>query len=196
MPLTKEMCSETDVVEEHHCWNSFPHAPDPQRLHNIHQQLSGNSVAPLPQETPLNKDLSTPCPNTEGPVADASNGSSVPPAELSGTTTKLRSYPYKFCEVIEWAKQFAQCSTAIDPFPSQAWFIDKKSSAYITEVIAERNEQGVFIPPGTSHVTSMNWPSLMIDRILATLLQRPGHSHKFFYLPVTRTNMFSSFGKH
>ena len=189
MPLTKEMCSETDVVEEHHCQNGFPHAPDPQCLHDIHQQLSGNSVAPLLQETPLNKDLSTrPSCRCYQRIISSPSWTKRYHHKIAFISLQiLRSY---------WMSQtVCTVCTAIDPFPSQAWFIDEKSSAYITEAITEHNEQGIFIPPRTSHVTSMNWPSLMIDRILATLLQRPGHSHKFFYLPVTCTNMISSFGK-
>ncbi|KAF8549226.1 hypothetical protein OG21DRAFT_1488716 [Imleria badia] len=155
-------------------------------MHPPFQPLSGNSVAPLPQETPLNKDLSTPRPDTEGPVADATNGSSVPPAELSGTATKLHSYPYKFREVIERAKQFAQCGAAIDPFPSRAWFIDEKSSAYITEAIAERNEQGVFIPPGywphyRKDLGILLWEALMSWR---STLKAKAREHVTRYYPL------------
>ena len=76
-----------------------------------------------------------------------------PPGELTGAATKLRSYPYKFREIIEWAKQFAQCGSATDPFPSRTWFVDEKSAEYITEAIAEREAKDVYIPPGGSCIT-------------------------------------------
>jgi len=84
------------------------------------------------------------------PDPDVTEQASIPIRELSGQPTKLRSYPFKFHEIIEWAKQFAQCGAALDPFPNRAWFIDEKSAQYITEVIAEHKEKGVFIPPGKS----------------------------------------------
>lgn len=98
----------------------------------------------------MDEDPSTVHLDTEGPDgADAVEGLvSVPPGELSGAATRLRSYPYKFREIIERAKQFAQCGAATDPFPIRAWFVDEKSSDYITEAIAEREEQGVFVPHG------------------------------------------------
>ncbi|KIM65650.1 hypothetical protein SCLCIDRAFT_112427, partial [Scleroderma citrinum Foug A] len=50
-------------------------------------------------------------------------------------------------EIIERAKQLAQCDAALDPFPIKALFLDK-SAMYITEAIAEHAEKGVLIPPG------------------------------------------------
>ena len=80
---------------------------------------------------------------------------STPPSELSGSATKLRSYPYKFQEIIERAKQLAQCGAATDPFPGRLWFVDEKSAEYITEAIAEHEAKHVFIPPGESCIISM-----------------------------------------
>ena len=65
------------------------------------------------------------------------------------------SYPHKFREVIERAKQFAQCGAATDPFPSRSCFIDEKSAEYITEAIAECEAKGVYIPPGESCIALM-----------------------------------------
>ena len=48
---------------------------------------------------------------------DATEHILTPPGELSGSATKLCSYPYKFPEIIERAKQLAQCGAATDPFP-------------------------------------------------------------------------------
>lgn len=155
MLVAEEMHSQTDVVREHHRRNRLPRAPDPQRLHDIHRrQVSGDPLAPLPRDTPLDEDPSALHPDTDDLAADATI---VPPGELSGSATKLRSYPYKFREIIERAKQFAQCGAATDPFPNRAWFIDEKSPAYITEAIVEREEQGVYIPPGVSCVAPTNW---------------------------------------
>ena len=78
---------------------------------------------------------------------------STSPGELSSSATKLRSYHYKFHEIIERAKQFVQCGAATDPFPSLAWFIGKKCSEYIAEAIAEYEEKGVLIPPGEYYAT-------------------------------------------
>ena len=66
---------------------------------------------------------------------------------------KLRSYFYKFREIIERAKQFVQCGSAMDPFPSRTWFVDEKSAEYITEAIAEQEAKDVYIPPGGSCIT-------------------------------------------
>ena len=73
---------------------------------------------------------------------------SVPLGELTGPATKFCSYPHKFREIIECAKQLAQCEAALDPFPIKASFLDKS-----TEAIAERTEKGVLIPPGKYCVT-------------------------------------------
>ena len=48
---------------------------------------------------------------------DATEQIPIPPGELSGSATKLHSYPHKFWEIIERAKQLAQCGAATDPFP-------------------------------------------------------------------------------
>ena len=82
------------------------------------------------------------------PDPDVTQQASILVGELSGQPTKLRSYPFKFREIIEWAKQLVQCGAALDPFPNRAWFIDEKSAQYVTEAIAERKEKGVYIPPG------------------------------------------------
>lgn len=193
MLLAEESHSQTDVVEEHHRRNCFPRAPDPQRLRDIRQQqLPGNALGRLPRDTPLDEDSSTMHPDAEGLVADAAE----PAGELTGVATKLRSYPYKFREIIERAKQLAQCGAASDPFPNRAWFVDEKGSEYITEAIAEREEQGVFVPPGMFYLTSTNQHTLIIDRILATLPQRSRCSRKSLYLPMTYTDVFGSFGRH
>ena len=77
---------------------------------------------------------------------------SAPLGELTGPATKFRSYPHKFREIIERAKQLAQCEAALDPFPIKTSFLDK-SAMYITEAIAERTEKGVLIPPSKYCVT-------------------------------------------
>ena len=128
---------QTDVVEEHHCRNGFPHAPDPQRLCDIR---SGH------QDPPFSQDLLL----SEGPVSGVPV--SVPPGELTGSATKFHSYPHKFHEVIEHAKQLVQCNAALEPFPIKALFLDK-SGMYITEAIAECTEKGVSVPLGKYCVT-------------------------------------------
>ena len=127
----------TDVVEEHHRQNGFPHTPDPQWLCNIR---SGHQDPPFSQDLPL----------SEGPVSGVPV--SVPPGELTGSATKFRSYPHKFCEVIEHAKQLVQCDATLEPFPIKALFLDK-SGMYITEAIAEHMEKGVSVPLGKYCVT-------------------------------------------
>jgi len=149
--LLEDRCSETDVVKEHHRRNCFPHAPDPQGLHDIRQSL--DSVAPFSRDAKPSGSL-TDC------ILDAAEHASIPPGELKGHPTKLRSYPPKFREIIEHAKQLAQCAAAMDPFPSRTSFISEKSAQYITEAIAEREEKGIFIPAGES-VTLTN--QILID---------------------------------
>ena len=135
--LLTEETFKTNVVEEHHHRNGFLHAPDPQRLCDI---CLGHQDSPLSQDPPL----------SEGPVSGVPV--SALPGELTGSTTKFRSYPHKFREIIKRAKQLVQCDAALDPFPIKALFLDK-SAMYITEVIAERTEKGVLIPPGKYCVT-------------------------------------------
>ena len=149
--LLENRCFETDVVEEHHHWNRFPHAPDPQWLHDIWQ--SHGAVAPFSQDAmPTGQPSGTPT----GCIPDAAEQMSIPPGELTGHPTKLCSYPPKFHEVIKHAKQLAQCAAAaMDPFPSRSSFVNEKSTQYITEVIAERKEKDIFIPADES-VTLMN----------------------------------------
>ena len=91
-----------------------------------------------------------------GCILDAAEQTTIPPCELTGHPTKLRSYPPKFHEVIKHAKQLAQCAAAAtDPFPSHSLFVNEKSAQYITEVIAEHEEMDIFIPADES-VTLMN----------------------------------------
>ena len=137
--LAEEACTQTDVVEEHHRRNRFPRAPDPQRLHQTQQSPASVSQDVTPRVPPAERNV----------VEQISTS----PGELSGSATKLRSYPYKFCEIIERAKQFAQCGAATDPFPSRAWFIGEKCSEYIAEAIAEYEEKGVLTPPGEYYAT-------------------------------------------
>ena len=76
---------------------------------------------------------------------------SSPPGELNGSATKLCSYLYKFHEIIEQAKQLAQCGAALDPYPNRAWFVDEKGPVCVTEAITEHMEKGVFVPSGEYH---------------------------------------------
>ena len=87
----------------------------------------------------------------EHPNLDVAEQVSSPPGELNGSATKLHSYPYKFREIIERAKQLAQCGAALDPYPNRAWFVDEKGPVYMTEAIAECMEKGVFVPSGKYH---------------------------------------------
>ena len=151
--LSEDARLQVDIVQEHHRRNGFPHAPDPQQLSEVNERppLVSPSV-PVAQDVSQDGTLSI-----EPNINDLDVTEEVPTllGELTGSVTKLCSYPYKFREVIEWAKQFAQCGAATDLFPSQSYFIDEKSAEYITEVIAEREAKGVYIPPGESCIASM-----------------------------------------
>ncbi|KAI6014891.1 hypothetical protein BKA83DRAFT_4129617 [Pisolithus microcarpus] len=137
--LAEDAHFEIDVVEEHHRRNRFPRAPDPQHLRDVHQPLPGSAL--LQQDLPL-RECSPAAADIKHLMPVVSSG------ELGGPATKLRSYPYKFHEIIERAKQLAQCGATSDPFPSRAWFVDEKSAMYITEAMAECEQMGVLIPPG------------------------------------------------
>ncbi|KAI5985592.1 hypothetical protein EDD15DRAFT_2373938 [Pisolithus albus] len=137
--LAEDAHFEIDVVKEHHRRNRFPRAPDPQHLRDVHQPLPGSAL--LQQDLPL-RECSPAAADIKHPMPVVSSG------ELGGPATKLHSYPYKFREIIEQAKQLAQCGATSDPFPSRAWFVDEKSAMYITEAMAEREQMGVLIPPG------------------------------------------------
>ncbi|KAI5984137.1 hypothetical protein EDD15DRAFT_2375503 [Pisolithus albus] len=119
LPLQLERGSKIDVVEEYHCRNHFPCALDPQQLYDVQQRWPASSSAPLQRDALLDEPSSAPS-EIEGPI---SGKTSAPSGELSGPATKLRSYPYKFHEIIEQAKQLAQCGAASDPFPTRAWFV-------------------------------------------------------------------------
>ena len=118
---------------------------------------------------------------------------SVPPGELTGSATKFRSYPHKFREIIEHAKQLAQCEASLNPFPIKSLFLDK-SAMYITEAIAERAEKGVPIPPGRYCVT-FNDHLLIMNRVLASVPQRPRRLGKLFSTLVAHNYIFLSSGK-
>lgn len=150
--LLENQYSETDVVEEHHRRNRFPHAPDPQQLRDIRQ--SHGTVAPSSQVATLS---GQPSGSHIENILGAIEQTPIPPGELTGNPTKLRSYPPKFREIIERAKQLAQCgAAAMDPFPSRASFINEKSAQYIAEAIAEREEKGVIIPAGEFYLNELN----------------------------------------
>ena len=141
--LVKDVGPQTDVIEEHNRRNCFPHAPDPKRLRDICKGQP-TSVQDVASDNLLSADI-------EHPNLDVAEQVSSPPGELNGSATKLRSYPYKFREIIERAKQLAQCGAALDPYPNRAWFVDEKGPVYMTEAIAECMEKGVFIPSGKYH---------------------------------------------
>ena len=144
--LLAEQTGSQDVVEDHHRRNRFPRAPDPARLRQVQQP---GSSAPLEQDaSPDGAELDDSVPDTLKDVVNS--------GELSGPPTRLRSYPFKFREIIERAKQLAQCGAITTPFPNRADFVDEKSAIYIAEAIAEREEKGVVIPPGKCDVTMLN----------------------------------------
>lgn len=171
----EEMRLETDVVEEHHRRNRFPRAPDPQQLHQVRPGHSSTSTS---QATPL--DEISIQPHEEDPNQDIGERLSVSPGELSGPATKLRSYPPKFREIIERAKQLAHCGAARNPYPPRAWFVEEQSAVYFTEAIVEREEKGIFIPPGKSGTPRWTSVLLITDRVLATLPQRTRRSRRLF----------------
>lgn len=141
-----------DVVNDYHQHNHFPRPPDPSSLHNVrHQQhnssvgnpcSSGNQVT-TPSQANGNRATSVILPQADGnratlsvPSQDAS--ADVPPGPLTGSPAKFQSYPHKFHTVIKCAKQISQCECAlVNPFPSCADFLDRKSAEHFTEAIAE-----------------------------------------------------------
>ena len=150
--LAADVRPQIDVVEQYHRRNRFPRAPDPQQLREVNQCPPLDcSSAPVTQDAPEDG-ISFTQPNMDG--FDATEQIPTPLGELSGSATKLRSYPHKFREIIERAKQLAQCGAATDPFPVRSWFVEEKSAEYITEAIAEREAKHVYIPPGESFIAS------------------------------------------
>ncbi|KIM62571.1 hypothetical protein SCLCIDRAFT_24875 [Scleroderma citrinum Foug A] len=145
--LVEDVGPQTNIIEEHHHQNCFPHAPDPKRLCNI-REGQPTSV----QDVALDNLLST---DIEHPNLDVTEQVSSPPGELNGSVTKLHSYPYKFHEIIKRAKQLAQCGTALDPYPNRVWFVDEKGPVYVTEAITEHMEKGVFVLSGPSALCSL-----------------------------------------
>ena len=138
---------ETDVVEEHHRQNHFPRAPDPQQLCDVRSGHSSLRATPMDDSPNV---PSTQSHDTEGPSPNVTEQLQVPLGELSGPATKLRSYPPKFREIIERAKQLAHCGAAKNPYPPRAWFVEEQSAVYFTEAIVEREEKGIAIPLGKS----------------------------------------------
>ena len=123
--------------------------PDPQQL-CIHP---GHSSTLTSQAMPLDENPSLPLTQShdmDSPIPDIIEHLPVSSGELSGPVTKLRSYPPKFCKIIEWAKQLVQCGAASNPYPPRAWFVEEQSAMYFTEAIVECKEKGVIIPPGKS----------------------------------------------
>lgn len=61
-----------------------------------------------------------------------------PPGLLTGSPTKLCTYPYKYYEVIEHVKQISQCKCAlVDLFPSHADPLYRKNGEQFAGAIAE-----------------------------------------------------------
>ena len=103
--LAADARPQIDVVEQHHRRNRFPRAPDPQQLREVNQCPPLDcSSAPVTQDAPEDG-ISFTQPNMDG--FDATEQIPTPLGELSGSATKLRSYPHKFREIIERAKQLA-----------------------------------------------------------------------------------------
>ena len=96
----------------------------------------------------------------EHPNLDVAEQVSSPPGELNGSVTKLHTYLYKFREIIERAKQLAQCSAALDPYPNRAWFVDEKGPVYVTEAITEHCRAGWLAVCTTVLCSQFNSPSL------------------------------------
>lgn len=108
--LAEEGHSQIDVIKEHHRHNYFPHASDPQELYGICQQL--------PDSLSLSQNGSPSPPPDIKPDPDITDHVSILIGELSSQPTKLCSYPFKFCEIVEQAKELVQCVAALNPFPS------------------------------------------------------------------------------
>ena len=87
------MGPQTNVIEEHHRRNHFPCAPDPKQLCDI-RKGQPTLVQDVASDNLLSADI-------EHPNLDVAEQVSSPPGELNGSATKLRSYLYKFCEIIE-----------------------------------------------------------------------------------------------
>lgn len=120
--------SARDVVNDYHQRNRIPRPPDPSSLRDVHLRQQSSAV----HNPSGNRTTSEPPVPSQAPSAD------IPPGPLTGSATKLRSYPHKFREVIERAKQISQCDCALsNPFPSRTDFLDVKSGEHFTEAIAE-----------------------------------------------------------
>ncbi|KAI5994996.1 hypothetical protein EDD15DRAFT_2365894 [Pisolithus albus] len=130
---------DSDVVRAYHQRNGFPHVPAPERLRAIRDQQqpsSGITVSMPAQDVACGVAQSSQLPpESTGPpttVLLTADG------ELTGHPTKLRSYPNKFREVIEWAKLIAQCDSATkNPFPSRSTFLDIMSGEIFNEALVE-----------------------------------------------------------
>ena len=144
--LEQNYGDDSDVVRAHHQGNGFPRAPAPGRLRAIRnwQQPSTRTTVLEPDQNVMSSVVqhSQPSEFTGAPtVLIAADG------ELTGQPMKLRSYPNKFHEVIEWAKLIVQCDAATkDPFPSRSTFLDTLSGEFFNEALAECTN----IPPGKS----------------------------------------------
>ena len=121
----------------YHQGNRFPRAPALEQLRAVRNQ----------QQSSAGVTISEPAHNISS-VAQGSQPSSestgtptvliTANGELTGHPTKLRSYPNKFCEVIERAKLIAQCDSATkDPFPSRSVFLDTLSGEIFNEALVE-----------------------------------------------------------
>ena len=150
--LVDDVGPQTNVIEEHHCQNCFPCAPDPKQLRDIHEGQP-TSVQDVALDNLLSADI-------EHPNLDVAEQVSSPPGELNGSVTKLHTYLYKFHEIFERAKQLAQCGTALDPYPNRAWFVDEKGPVYVTEAITEHCRAGWLTVCTTVLCSQFNSPSL------------------------------------
>ena len=141
--LEERYGEDSDVVRAYHQCNGFPRAPPPEQLHAIRNRQPPSAWVSIsePAQNVANNVAQGPSSKSTGAptVLTAADG------ELMGHPMKLRSYPNKFCEVIERAKLIAQCNSATkDPFPPRSTFLDMLSGEIFNEALVECTN----IPPG------------------------------------------------
>ena len=117
-------------MNDYHRRNRQPCAPDTEDLTEIRRQQCHS-------KTPAQ---SSPSDTLQTSITQATIAAGL----LTGPAQKFRSYPHKFCEVIERAKLISQseCTTKC-PFPDRVIFLDTTSVECFNEAISECED----VPP-------------------------------------------------
>ena len=110
-----------------------PRVPAPEQLQEVcNQQVTQAPTTAHEGSASLNANPQS----VQAPIPSTVLTEATSDGVLTGHATKFRSYPHKFCKVIECAKLIAQCECATkDPFPAHSTFLDQTSGEIFNKAL-------------------------------------------------------------